>query len=108
MTDPLTGTITLPGKGDVAPQVKQKLAWRVLIGRFIARWVETFAGLAGAQIVAIIALPPDQFSFSVFLQLVGPTLMALLQAGRSAWPSIQSYLTNGFAWPDDVNTVAAG
>lgn len=66
----MTDTITLPGKGDAVPEVRQKLAWRVLIGRFIARWVETFAGLAGAQIVAIIALPPSQFSFSVFLQLV--------------------------------------
>lgn len=105
MTD--EATIVLPGKGDADPVVKQKLAWRVLIGRFIARWVETFVSLAGSQVLAIIALPPGQWTFNVFLQLVAPTLTAAFQAGRSAWPSIQSYLTNGFRWPDDVNTVAA-
>src|SRR4051812_22284650 len=104
MTDPVTGTITLPGKGDTDPVGRQKLAWRVLVGRFLVRYVETFAGLAGAQILTVVALPPGQWSFNVFLQFVAPAAMALIQAGRSAWPSIASYLNNGGRWPDDVNT----
>ena len=102
----VNGTIVLPGQGDATPAVEQKLNWRLLIGRFISRWIETFVTLAGTQVLAILALPPGEWSFNVFVQLVGPTLTAAFQAGRSAWPSIKSFFENGFKWPDDVNTVA--
>ncbi len=89
---------TVPGVKSAT--VPEKQAWRLIAGRFITRWVEIFAGLAGGQVIAVLALPPQQYSFNLLIQFLAPTLTATYQALRAAWPTISTYLNNGFRWPD--------
>jgi uncharacterized membrane protein YGL010W len=98
---------------EAAPvRVTRGKAVRILLGRFVIDYVETFVALIPAQLLALIVTPQLHFSsieeakvatIAWIVQLVGPGLSAFVSAGRrslmTAWPSIKAWLDRGGGAP---------
>jgi hypothetical protein len=77
--------------GEVAPvTVAKGAAWRLVIGRFIVDWVETFAALLVG--VALFVPSNTEDVQKLALLLATPALSALISAGRRSWPAIRAWL----------------
>lgn len=85
--------VTVPEVASV--EVSRAKALRLFAGRFIVDFVETFAGIAGANVLIVAASPPGSVEGwkVAILQLGAPALSALISAGRRAWPTLRKWLT---------------
>lgn len=91
MTDTPPGTVTV---ANVKPAtVTTAVAWRILFGRFISRFVEAFAGAAAMVTLFMPSNAQDWQKLGALL--IGPFFVALYQAGRGAWPAIKKWLDSG-------------
>lgn len=88
----------MPEKQVEVPEVKpaivpQGRALRIALGRFVVRWIETFAGtLVGVTLF----MPQDAADWQKLLAvLVPPSVTATYQAGRAAWPALKAFLLAG-------------
>jgi hypothetical protein len=77
--------------GEVAPvTVTKGAAWRLVIGRFVVDWIETFAAL----IVGVSLFMPSSAEDiqKLGILLATPALSALVSAGRRSWPAIRAWM----------------
>lgn len=83
----------------VVPEVKPvtvspRRALRLFLGRLVVDYIETFTGLAAAQLGLILLTPPTSVEAwkLVAVQLAAPALAAGVSALRRAWPTIKNWL----------------
>jgi hypothetical protein len=77
--------------GEVKPvTVTKSMAWRLVAGRFVVDWIETFA----AMVVGVGLFMPQNAEDiqKIGLLLATPALSALISAGRRSWPAIRAWL----------------
>lgn len=77
--------------GEVKPITTTKgKAWRLVIGRFIVDFLETFA----AMIVGVGLFMPSNAEDiqKLGILLATPALSAFVSAGRRSWPAIRKWL----------------
>jgi hypothetical protein len=77
--------------GEVKPLTTTKAhAWRLVIGRFIVDFIETFA----AMVVGVGLFMPSNAEDlqKLGILLATPAISALISAGRRSWPAIRAWL----------------
>lgn len=74
--------------------VTRQRALRIFLGRLAVDYVETFTGLAAAQLGLILVSPPlsaDGWKL-IAVQLAAPAFAAFVSSLRRAWPTIKDWL----------------
>lgn len=92
-TKPKAEPVTVQVPEVRAAAVSPGKAWRIILGRFIVRFIESFGGSVVGLTLFMPANAADWQKIGVlFLQ---PLITSLYQAGRGAWPSIKQFLESG-------------
>lgn len=65
-------------------------AWRLVIGRFVVDFIETFAALLVGVALFMPSNAEDVQKLGILLAT--PALSALVSAGRRSWPAIRAWL----------------
>lgn len=76
---------------EVSPVVVSKgRAWRLIAGRFVVDFIETFAALLVGVTLFMPSNAEDWQKLAILLAT--PALSALVSAGRRSWPAIRAWL----------------
>lgn len=77
--------------GEVKPVTTTKAkAWRLVLGRFVVDFLETFAALLVGVSLFMPSNAEDVQKLGILLAT--PALSALVSAGRRSWPAIRAWL----------------